>query len=195
MRIADGAVVMIVTVRGRSHFGPGAYIVRYAWWSPIVPAVVGAALVTGFVLTQQARPERRRWLPGPHPTPAQWVLYGASWLMPLAGLALLVLAVGYLRRALTGRVAFAIAGRGVYWCPSGRRSSGRWFPWDEIAAIEFHAADGGSTGHGAVALCAHAPDHDGLSRLVSTRLGGWRIGYRRLDRALQRFAPEVRVIR
>ena len=28
-----------VSMRGRSAFGPGAYVVRYAWWGPLVPAV------------------------------------------------------------------------------------------------------------------------------------------------------------
>jgi hypothetical protein len=160
-----------------------------------VPAVVGAVLIAGFILTQSARPARRRWLPEARPSAADWVTYGVGLLMPLAGLGLLILAAVYLRRVVRGRVAFAIAGRGVYWCPSGKIAEGRWFTWDEVAAIEFHAAEGGSSGHGAVSLCGHAAEDDELSRLVSTRLGGWRIGRRRLNRALQRFAPEVQVIR
>jgi hypothetical protein len=181
-------------MRGRSHFGPGAYVVRYAWWSPTVPAVVGAALIAGFVIAETARPARRRWLPDQNPGVWDWVTYGASWAMPLAGLGLLALAVVYLRRVVRGTVAFAVARNGVYWCPSGNRAKGQWFSWDEVAAVEFHAAEGGSSGHGAVALRGHAPEDEGLPRLVSTRLGGWRIGHRRLSRALQRFAPDVRIM-
>ena len=156
----------------------------------------GRRVVAGFILTQRARPARRRWLPEAHLTAADWVMYAVGLLMPLAGLGLLVLAVVYLRRVLRGRVAFAIAERGVFWCPSGKAAQGRWFSWDEVAAIEFLAAEGGSSGHGAVALCGYvSEDDDETTRLVSTRLGGWRIGRRRLNRALQRFAPEVRVIR
>jgi hypothetical protein len=37
-------------MRGRSHFGPGAYVVRYAWWGPVIPAALGAAIIAGFVV-------------------------------------------------------------------------------------------------------------------------------------------------
>lgn len=181
-------------MRGRSSFGPDAYVVRYAWWSPIVPAVLAAALIGGFVAGRADRPADRRWLPGPHPSAWDWVTYGAGWLMPLTGAGLLVLALVYLRRVVRGRVAFAVARRGVYWCPSGDHAKGRWFAWDDITAIEFHPAEGGSTGHGAVALRGHAPPGEEAPRLVSTRLGGWRIGRRRLARALRRFAPHVEII-
>jgi hypothetical protein len=179
-------------MRGRSSFGAGAYVVRYAWWSPVVPAVVGAALVAGFVLGELARPARRRWLPDPRPDAWQWAMYGARWLMPLVGLGLVVLALVYLRRVVRGAVAFAVARRGVYWCPSGRH--GQWFFWDDVSAIEFHPAEGNSTGRGAVALRGQAPPGEVPPRLVSTRLGGWRIGRRRLGKALRRFAPHVRII-
>ena len=179
---------------GRSHFGPGAYVVRYAWWGPLVPAVAGAALVAGFVLAGTRRPAARRWRPDPHPNAWGWVMYGAQWLMPLAGLCLFVLAALYVRRVVRGSVAFAVAREGVYWCPSGRRGQGRWFPWGEVTAIEFHAAEGGSSGRGAVALRGYAPPGEETPRLVSTRLGGWRIGRRRLVRALREFAPDVDVI-
>lgn len=178
---------------GRSSFGPGAYVVRYAWWSPLVPAVAGAALVAGFVITRVRRPAARRWLPDAHPGMGDWANYAAVLLMPIAGLCLLVLAAVHLRRAIRGMVMFAAASKGVYWCPTGGR--GRWFAWDDIAAIEFHGAEGGSTGRGAVALCGYAPPgEDGFLRLVDTRLGGWRIGRRRLARALREFAPDVEII-
>lgn len=180
--------------RSRSSFGPGAYVVRYAWWSPLVPLTVGAVLIAGFVLGELRRPAGRRWVPGPHPSAWDWTMYGARCLMPLAGLGLLVLAVVYVRRVVRGRVAFAVAQRGVYWCPSGNVARGRWFSWDEVAAIEFHAAEGGSTGHGAVALCGYAEPGEDPPRLVSSRLGGWRIGRRRLIRALREFAPHVELI-
>ncbi len=179
------------TMPDRSSFGPGAYVVRYAWWSPIVPAAVGAALIAGYVVGELRRPARYRWLAGPHATAWVWVTYGTRCLMPLAGLGLLVLAVVYVRRVVRGQVAFAVARRGVYWCPSGDGAAGEWFSWDEVAAIEFHAAEGGSTGRGAVALCGHAPPGEPHPRLVSTRLGGWRIARRRLSRALREFAPHV----
>lgn len=181
-------------MRGRSHFGPGAYVVRYAWWSPIVPAVAAAALVAGFLIGEGRRPAGRRWLPDRNPVAWDWVTYGAHWLMPLAGICLLALAAVHLRRAARGAVTFAVAQRGVYWCPTGRRGRGRWFSWDEVAAIEFHAAEGGSTGQGAIAVCGHAPPDEEPPRLVSARLGGWRIARRRLDRALGQFAPDVEVI-
>lgn len=181
--------------RGRSRFGPGAYVVRYAWWSPIVPALVGAALVTGFVLGLTGRSPRLHWRPGRHLDAWGWTEYGAQWLMPLAGLGLLVLGAVYLNRVIRGTVAFAIAAKGVYWCPSGRPAQGAWFDWDEVTAIEFHSAEGGSTGRGAVALRGYAPEPEDRPRLVSTRLGGWRIGRRRLGRALREFAPDVEVIR
>lgn len=179
--------------RSRSSFGPGAYVVRYAWWSPIVPAVVGAALIAGFVAGELRRPAAGRWSAGPHAGAGDWAMFGVRCLMPLAGLALLVLAGAYLRRVLRGQVAFAVARKGVYWCPSGDGAQGEWFSWDEVAVIEFHAAEGGSTGRGAVALCGHAPPGEAHPRLVSTRLGGWRIGHRRLGRALHEFAPHVEV--
>jgi hypothetical protein len=181
--------------RARSSFGHGAYVVRYAWWSPLVPALVGAALVAGFVIVDLRRPANERWRPAVHPGVGDWINFGARCVMPLAGVALFLLAAVYLRRVVRGRVAFAIARDGVYWCPSGDRAKGEWFSWDDVAAIEFHAAEGGSTGHGAVALLGYAPPDEDLPRLVSTRLGGWRIGRRRLVRALRRFAPHVEVIR
>jgi hypothetical protein len=110
------------------------------------------------------------------------------------GLALLVIAAVGARRVARGAVAFAVAEKGVYWCPSGRPARGEWFAWDEVTAIEFHSADGGSVGRGAVALRGYAPDPDDRPRLVSTRLGGWRIAPRRLGRALREFAPDVEVI-
>ncbi|MCO5992643.1 hypothetical protein [Actinoallomurus rhizosphaericola] len=180
--------------RSRSSFGPGAYVVRYAWWSPLVPTVVGAVLVAGFVIGELRRPANARWRPDAHPGIDDWVNFGARCLMPLAGLGLFVLAAVYLRRVVRGRVAFAVARKGVYWCPSGDGSTGEWFSWDDVAAIEFHAAEGGSTGHGAVALRGYAPPDEERPRLVSTRLGGWRIGRRRLVRALREFAPHVEVI-
>jgi hypothetical protein len=184
-------------MRGRSHFGPGAYVVRYAWWAPVVPAMAGAALVAGFLLAvtgEAGRGMRLHWAPGRHLRPWDWVEYGAQWLMPFAGLCLLVLAAVHLRRAVRRTVAFAVTEKGVYWCPSGRRSRGRWFAWDEVTAIEFHSADGGSTGRGAVALRGYAAERDDRPRLVSSRLGGWHIGRRRLGRALREFAPDVEVI-
>ncbi len=181
-------------MRGRSHFGPGAYVVRYAWWGPLVPALIAAALLTGFAVTASRRPASRRWVPKPHPLPMDWATYVAGWVMPFAGLVLLVLALVHLRRVVRGAVAFAVASEGVYWCPSGRRSKGRWFRWDEITVIEFHAAEGGSSGRGAIALRGNAPPDEELPRLVSTRLGGWRVNRRRLARALGRFAPEVEVV-
>jgi hypothetical protein len=184
-----------VPMRGRSQFGPGAYVVRYAWWSPVVPAAAGAALIAGFVIGMTGRPARLHWRPGPHPNAWGWIEYGAQWLMPLAGLGLLILAAVYLSRVLRRTVAFAVAAKGVYWCPSGRPARGMWFDWDEVTAIEFHAAEGGSAGRGAVALRGYAPERDDRPRLVSTRLGGWRIGRRRLGRALREFAPDVEVIR
>jgi hypothetical protein len=194
MRPNVAADVTGVAMPSRSHFGPGAYIVRYAWWSPVVPAVLGAALVAGSAIGEAARPARRRWLPDQHPAAWDWVTYGARWLMPLAGLGLLALAVVYLRRVVRGTVAFAVAEKGVYWSPSGNDAKAQWFSWDEVAAIEFHAAEGGSSGHGAVALCGSPDPGEEPPRLVSTRLGGWRIGRRRLGRALRRFAPEVEII-
>jgi hypothetical protein len=179
----------------RSRFGPGAYVVRYAWWSPIVPAVAGGALIAGFVVGATSHPAWMHLRPKPHLNPWGWVEYGAQWLMPAAGLGLVILAIAYLSRVFSGTVAFAIAPKGVYWCPSGKPAQGSWFDWDEVTAIEFHSADGGSTGHGAVALRGYAPDPDDRPRLVSTRLGGWRIAQRRLDRALREFAPDVDVIR
>jgi hypothetical protein len=181
--------------RSRSSFGPGAYVVRYAWWSPLVPTVVGAVLVAGFVIGELRRPANVRWRPDAHPGVGDWVNFGARCLMPLAGLGLFVLAVVYMRRVLRGRVAFAVTHKGVYWCPSGDGAKGEWFSWDDVAAIEFHAAEGGSTGHGAVALRGYAHPEEEQPRLVSTRLGGWRIGRRRLVRALREFAPHVEVIR
>jgi hypothetical protein len=181
--------------RSRSSFGPGAYVVRYAWWSPLVPTVVGAVLVAGFVIGQLRRPASVRWRPAVHPGVGDWVNFGAICLMPLAGLGLFLLAVVYLRRVVQGRVAFAVTRKGVYWCPSGDRAKGEWFSWDDVAAIEFHAAEGGSTGHGAVALRGYADPEEEQPCLVSTRLGGWRIGRRRLVRALREFAPHVEVIR
>jgi hypothetical protein len=184
-------------MRGRSHFGSGAYVVRYAWWAPVVPAVLGAAILTGFLLATTGavgRSVRLRWFPVRHPSPWDWTMYTAQWLMPFAGLCLVTLAAVYLRRTIRGTVAFAVARRGVYWCPSGRRSKGEWFGWDEVAAIEFHSADGGSTGRGAIALRGYAPQRDDRPRLVSTRLGGWRVAPRRLGRALREFAPDVEVI-
>jgi hypothetical protein len=178
-------------MRGRSSFGAGAYVVRYAWWSAVVPAALGAALITGFVLEERARPARR-WLPDARPDAWHWAMFGARWLMPAVGLGLVVLALVYLRRVVRGAVAFAAARRGVYWCPSGRR--GQWFSWDDVSAIEFHPAEGNSTGCGAVALRGYAPPGEAAPRLVSTRLGGWRIGRRRLLKALRRFAPHVRII-
>lgn len=185
-------------MRGRSHFGPGAYVVRHAWWGPVVPAVLGAAIVTGFVLAVTGLTgagTRLHWGPGPHPRPGDWATYAPQWLMPLAGLGLLVLAAVQLRRVVRGAVAFAVAEKGVYWCPSGRPSKGEWFAWDEVTAIEFHSADGGSSGRGAVALRGYAPERDDRPRLVSSRLGGWRIADRRLGRALREFAPDVEIIR
>jgi hypothetical protein len=170
-------------MRGRSSFGAGAYVVRYAWWSPIVPAIVGAALITGFVLQKPPDPGSGAW---------QWAMFGARWLMPVVGLGLVVLALVYLRRVVRGSVAFAAARRGVYWCPSGRR--GQWFSWDDVSAIEFHPAEGNSTGRGAVALRGYAPPGEAAPRLVSSRLGGWRIGRRKLLKTLRRFAPHVRII-
>jgi hypothetical protein len=184
-------------MRGRSHFGPGAYVVRHAWWGPLVPAVAGVALVTGFVLAVTgvtSRSARLHWGPGAHPDPRGWTTYGAQWLMPLAGLGLLAYAAVGMRRVLRGAVAFAVAAKGVYWCPTGRPAKGEWFDWDEVTAIEFHSADGGSTGRGAVALRGYAPDPADRPRLVSTRLGGWRIAPRPLGRALREFAPDVEVI-
>jgi hypothetical protein len=181
-------------MRGRSHFGPGAYVVRYAWWGPVVPAVLGVALIAGFVLGVTAHPPPLHWRPGPHLDPWGWTTYGAQWLMPLAGLGLLVFAAVAMRRVVRGAVAFAVAEKGVYWCPSGRPARGEWFAWEEVTAIEFHSADGGSTGRGAVALRGYAPERDDRPRLVSTRLGGWRIAPRRLGRALREFAPDVEVI-
>ncbi|WP_329241954.1 hypothetical protein OG417_43210 [Actinoallomurus sp. NBC_01490] len=181
-------------MRGRSHFGPGAYVVRYAWWGPLVPAVAGAAIVAGFLLGVTSRPPWLHWRPGAHLDPWGWTMYGAQWLMPLVGAGLLVFAVVGLRRVARGAVAFAVAEKGVYWCPSGKPSQGEWFAWDEVTAIEFHSADGGSTGRGAVALRGYAPERDDRPRLVSTRLGGWRIAPRRLGRALREFAPDVEVI-
>jgi hypothetical protein len=181
-------------MRGRSHFGPGAYVVRYAWWGPVVPAVLGAAIVGGFGYGVTARPPRLHWRPGSHLDPWGWTMYGAQWLMPLVGVGLLVFAAVNLRRVLRGAVAFAVAEKGVYWCPSGKPSQGEWFEWDEVTAIEFHSADGGSAGRGAVALRGYAPERDDRPRLVSTRLGGWRIARRRLGRALREFAPDVEVI-
>jgi hypothetical protein len=181
-------------MRGRSHFGPGAYVVRHAWWGPLVPTVFGVAIITGFVLAVTARPPGLPLRPGDHLSPWGWVEYGAQWLMPLVGLALLVFAAVGVRRVARGAVAFAVAEKGVYWCPSGRPARGEWFAWDEVTAIEFHSADGGSVGRGAVALRGYAPDPDDRPRLVSTRLGGWRIAPRRLGRALREFAPDVEVI-
>lgn len=182
-------------MRGRSHFGPGAYVVRYAWWGPVVPAVLGAVLIAGFAIGVTSRPPRLHLTPAPHPNPWGWTVYGAQWLMPLAGLGLLVYAVVGLRRVMRGTVAFAVAEKGVYWCPSGRPAGGEWFEWDELTAIEFHSAEGGSSGRGAVALRGYAPEPDDRPRLVSTRLGGWRIARRPLGRALREFAPDVEVIR
>lgn len=182
-------------MRGRSHFGPGAYIVRYAWWSPVVPALLGAALVAGFLIGMTGHPAWLSRRPGPHLNALGWIVYGAQWLMPLAGLGLFVLAAVYLRRVARGSVAFAVSAKGVYWCPSGRPAQAEWFDWDEITAIEFHSAEGGSAGRGAVALRGYAPEREDRPRLVSTRLGGWRIGRRRLGRALREFAPDVEVIR
>jgi hypothetical protein len=171
-------------------------VVRYAWWSPLVPALVGAALVAGFAVTEARRPASRRWLPDPdpHSLPIDWAIYAARWVMPFAGLVLFVLALVYLRRVLRGTVAFAVASEGVYWCPSGKKAKGRWFPWNEVTVIEFHAAEGGSSGRGAIALRGNAPPDEELPRLVSTRLGGWHVNRRRLGRALGRFAPEVEVV-
>ena len=185
-------------MRGRSHFGPGAYVVRYAWWGPFVPAVIGAAIVTGFVLAATGTTggaTRLHWGPASDPSPWDWTMYGAQWLMPLAGLWLLALAGVHLRRVIRGAVAFAVAEKGVYWCPSGKPAQGEWFAWDEVTAIEFHSADGGSAGRGAVALRGYAPERDDRPRLVSSRLGGWRITDRRLGRALREFAPDVEIIR
>jgi hypothetical protein len=181
-------------MRGRSAFGSGAYVVRYAWWGPVVPAVLGAALIVGFVLGVTGHPARLNWRPGSHLSPWDWIVYGAQWLMPLAGLGLLVHATVALRRVARGAVAFAVAERGVYWCPSGRPAKGEWFDWEEVTAIEFHSAEGGSSGRGAVALRGYAPERDDRPRLVSTRLGGWRIAPARLGRALREFAPDVEVI-
>jgi hypothetical protein len=184
-------------MRGRSHFGSGAYVVRYAWWGPLVPALLGAVLITGFVLAATGLTSgaaRLHWGPGPHLGPGGWATYGAQWLMPLAGLGLLIYAAVGLRRVLRGAVAFAVAEKGVYWCPSGKPARGEWFAWDEVTAIEFHSAEGGSAGRGAVALRGYAPERDDRPRLVSTRLGGWRIASRPLGRALREFAPEVEVI-
>lgn len=190
-------------MRGRSrrfsveHAGPGAYVVRYAWWAPVVPAVLGAAILAGFVLATTGaagRSMRVHWGHGPHLSPWGWAMYAAQWLMPLAGLGLLALAAVYLRRVIRGAVAFAVAKRGVYWCPSGRPSQGEWFDWDEVTAIEFHSADGGSTGRGAIALRGYAPERDDRPRLVSSRLGAWRVVPRRLGPALREFAPDVEVI-
>lgn len=86
--------------RSRSSFGPGAYVVRYAWWSPIVPAAVGAALIAGFVAGELRRPARDRCFAGPHAGAGDWVMYAVRCLMPLAGLALLVPAAAYVRPAL-----------------------------------------------------------------------------------------------
>ena len=181
-------------MRGRSQFGRGAYVVRYAWWSPLVPASVGAALAAGAVVTAARRPASRRWLPDEHPLPIDWAIYAARWVMPFAALVLFALAVVHLRRVVRGTVTFAVASEGVYWCPSGKKDRGRWFPWTEVTVIEFHAAEGGSTGRGAIALRGNAPPDEELPRLVSTRLGGWRVDRRRLTRALGRFAPEVEVV-
>ena len=181
-------------MRGRSAFGPGAYVVRYAWWGPVVPALFGAALIAGFVIGVTGHPARLNWRPGSHLNPWDWIVYGAQWLMPLAGLGLLVFAAVALRRVARGAVAFAVAERGVYWCPSGRPAKGEWFDWEEVTAIEFHSAEGGSAGRGAVALRGYAPERDDRPRLVSTRLGGWRIVPRRLGRALREFAPDVEII-
>jgi hypothetical protein len=181
-------------MRGRSHFGPGAYVVRYAWWGPVVPAILGVVIIAGFVLGVTAHPPALHWRPGPHLNPWGWTKYGAQWLMPLVGLGLLVFAAVNLRRVVKGAVAFAVAQKGVYWCPSGKPAQGEWFEWDEVTAIEFHSADGGSAGRGAVALRGYAPEPDDRPRLVSTRLGGWRIAPRRLGRALREFAPDVEVI-
>jgi hypothetical protein len=159
-----------------------------------VPAVVGAAIVAGFVLGVTSQPPRLHWRPGSHLDPWGWTMYGAQWLMPLVGAGLLVFAAVGLRRVARGAVAFAVAEKGIYWCPSGKPSQGEWFTWDEVTAIEFHSADGGSTGRGAVALRGYAPERDDRPRLVSTRLGGWRIAPRKLGRALREFAPDVEVI-
>lgn len=184
-------------MRRRSHFGPKAYVVRYAWWGPIAPAMLGAAIITGFVLAAIGRTGdamHPRWAPAAHADVWHWVMYVAQWLMPLAGLWLLILAAVNLRRVVLGAVAFAVAEKGVYWCPSGRPAQGEWFAWDELTAIEFHSADGGSVGRGAVALRGYAPERDDRPRLVSSRLGGWRIARRRLGRALSEFAPDVEII-
>ncbi len=167
---------------------------RYAWWGPLVPALIGGALIAGFAVTESRRPASRRWLPGPRPLPVDWAEYGAFWLMAFAGLALVVLACVHLRRVVRRAVVFAVTSKGVYWCPSGKKSKGRWFAWNEVTAIEFHAADGGSSGRGALALRGNAPPDEELPRLVSARLGGWRVSRRRLTHALGRFAPEVEVV-
>lgn len=181
-------------MRGRSHFGPGAYVVRYAWWGPVVPAILGAVIIAGFVFGVTAHPPPLHLRPGHHLNPWGWTKYGAQWLMPLVGVGLLVSAAVNLRRVIRGAVAFAVARKGVYWCPSGKPAQGEWFDWDEVTAIEFHSAEGGSAGRGAVALRGYAPEADDRPRLVSTRLGGWRIAPRRLGRALREFAPDVEVI-
>jgi hypothetical protein len=163
----------------------------------VVPAVLGTVIIAGFVLAATGvtgAATRLHWGPAPHLSPWDWAMYGAQWLMPLAGLGLLVLAAVHLRRVVRGTVAFAVAEKGVYWCPSGKPAQGEWFAWDEVTAIEFHSADGGSAGRGAVALRGYAPERDDRPRLVSSRLGGWRIGHRRLGMALREFAPDVEVI-
>jgi hypothetical protein len=59
-------------------------------------------------------------------------MYGAQWLIPLAGLGLLTLAAVNVRRVIRGTVAFAVAEQGVYWCPSGKPGRGEWFAWEEV---------------------------------------------------------------
>ena len=108
-------------MRGRSAFGPGAYVVRYAWWGPAVPAVLGAVIIAGFVVGVAAHPPVLHLRPGPHLNPWGWTKYGAQWVMPLVGVGLVFAGV-----AMRGtQVAAGVrAGRALA-CVHRRPASGR----------------------------------------------------------------------
>jgi hypothetical protein len=183
---------------GQPHFGPDAYVVRFRWWGPIIPFVLGGGIVSAFIVERWWRRPQKSSDPvalihGSGPGFGDWVGYGLSWFGLVVGVGALVTGVLWTRRALQRVVAFAVDQRGVYWCPAGDPDEGRWFSWGEISVIEVWTRESGDIHTSGIALHGPPGPEGRTQRLVSESAGGWSVSLRRLRPAVGRFAPHVTV--